>query len=107
MEKRLRIALSVVCNGCASHVDTFNQPRQEQTVRQLPAAEVTVILRLPKVIALVGLSRSTLYNKVAAREFPQPIRISERAIGFVESEVREWIGERIRLSRDSPPKLAA
>jgi prophage regulatory protein len=57
------------------------------------------ILRLPSVKALTGLSRSTIYLRVAEGEFPKPISLGGRAVGWIESEVQDWIKERIEYSR--------
>ena len=57
------------------------------------------ILRLPKVIELTGLARSTVYHKIAEGTFPPPIKISKRASGWLESEVNDWIKTQILLSR--------
>ena len=53
------------------------------------------ILRLPEVKSRTGLSRSTIYVRLADGEFPRPVSLGKRSIGFVESEVDEWITERI------------
>lgn len=57
------------------------------------------ILRLAEVTAITGLSRSTIYERIKAKSFPQPISLGERAIGFVSIEVDEWIEARIKESR--------
>lgn len=49
------------------------------------------ILRLKSVLDRTGLSRSTLYRKVQARTFPKPLKISERCIGWRESDVECWL----------------
>lgn len=49
------------------------------------------ILRLKSVLERTGLSRSTVYRKVQARTFPKPLKISERCIGWRESEVESWL----------------
>jgi prophage regulatory protein len=49
------------------------------------------ILRLKSVLERTGLSRSTLYRKVQARTFPKPLKISERCIGWRESDVESWL----------------
>jgi prophage regulatory protein len=59
-------------------------------------------LRLPAVKSLTGLSRSSIYAKVRAGEFPQPVSIGVRSIGWVESEVQQWIAECIQKSRNNP-----
>lgn len=54
------------------------------------------ILRLPEVIARSGLSRSTIYKRLNLGEFPQPVPLGDRAVGWLESEVQQWIDERIQ-----------
>jgi prophage regulatory protein len=52
------------------------------------------ILRLPDVKTLTGLSRSTIYAAVKRGEFPIPISLGARAIGWLTSEVDDWISQR-------------
>ena len=59
----------------------------------------TKILRLPEVVTRTGLSRSTIYLKLSANDFPQSIKLGERSIGFIEAEVESWINERVAESR--------
>jgi prophage regulatory protein len=58
-----------------------------------------VILRLPAVKSRTGLSRSTIYLLISRDEFPKSVSLGDRAIGFVESEIDEWITQRITTSR--------
>lgn len=53
------------------------------------------LLRIPKVTAATGLTRSTIYEKVSEGTFPAPVKITARASAWVESEVQEWIENRI------------
>jgi prophage regulatory protein len=64
------------------------------------------ILRLPEVKTRVGLSRSSIYLRVADGSFPRPIALGARAVGWVESEVEEWISSKITESRASSPANA-
>jgi len=57
------------------------------------------ILRLPAVKEVTGLSRSTIYLKVSRGEFPEPIYISKRAVGWAELDIENWIDEKITESR--------
>lgn len=59
------------------------------------------ILRLPSVTARTGLSRSTIYLRVSEGTFPKPIALGPRAVGWIESEIDEWIACRIEASRKS------
>ena len=58
-----------------------------------------IILRLPTVKARTGLSRSSLYRQIAEDRFPKPISLSGRAVGWLESEVDEWLDRQIVDSR--------
>jgi len=57
------------------------------------------MLRLHAVKALTGLSRSTIYLRVAQGGFPRPVPLGGRAVGWVEAEVEEWLAQQIELSR--------
>lgn len=57
------------------------------------------ILRLPNVLDRTGLSRSTVYQRVSEGRFPKPVSLGARAVGWVESDIEEWIGKQIEGSR--------
>jgi predicted DNA-binding transcriptional regulator AlpA len=57
------------------------------------------ILRLPDVCKTTGLGRSMVYQLEATKGFPARVRISERAVGWVEEEVQGWLLERILRTR--------
>jgi prophage regulatory protein len=57
------------------------------------------ILRLPAVKVRTGLSRSTIYLRVSEGTFPKPVSLGGRAVGWLESEVQEWLQRRIEASR--------
>ena len=59
----------------------------------------TKILRLPDVTDRTGLSRSTIYLKISDGRFPTPISLGDRAVGWLESEIEQWILDRIEASR--------
>ena len=61
----------------------------------------TRFLRRPEVTARTGLSRSTIYRRLAGGSFPKPLSLGARAVGWIEAEVDEWIRERIAESRDT------
>ena len=56
----------------------------------------TSLLRLPTVRARTGLSRSSIYARVAAGTFPRPVAIGPRAVAWPSDAIDAWIGERIR-----------
>jgi len=51
------------------------------------------IIRLPAVIDRTGLSRSTLYRKIAEGTFPRQVRIGIQSTGWYEAEVQQWIAD--------------
>lgn len=60
---------------------------------------ITTILRLPEVKSQTGLSRSTIYLRVNEGTFPKPISLGGRAVGWIESEVQDWVKKQIEQSR--------
>ena len=59
------------------------------------------ILRGREVDRITGLSRTVRYELEKAGKFPRRRRISERATGYLASEVDEWIRSR-PLADDQP-----
>jgi len=53
------------------------------------------ILRLKDLLQRIRLSRSTIYVKIAAGEFPPPIALGLRAVGWLESDIQKWIESRV------------
>ncbi|WP_319749871.1 AlpA family transcriptional regulator [Pseudomonas aeruginosa] len=66
-----------------------------------PAAR---ILRIRQVQDRVGLSRSTIYDRLSRASsrydpsFPKPFNLGGSAVGWLESEVNDWIQERVSRS---------
>lgn len=63
-------------------------------------------LRRRQVETRTGLSRSTIYQYVKDGVFPKPVPLGPRAVGWLESEVNEWIAERVKLARDGSRQTA-
>jgi prophage regulatory protein len=56
------------------------------------------ILRITDVKERTGLGRSTIYKMVAAETFPKPIGLSVKAVGWLESDIQNWIEHCIKSS---------
>lgn len=67
------------------------------------AQDALTLKRLPEVKARCGLSRSEIYRRIAAGDFPKPIKLGERASAWAEHEVTAWIAARI-ARRDASGK---
>ncbi|EGR0286982.1 AlpA family transcriptional regulator [Vibrio cholerae] len=52
-------------------------------------------LKLKEVMEKTALSRSAIYRKMNDGEFPQSVSLGDRAVAWVESEVDEWMEERL------------
>jgi prophage regulatory protein len=57
------------------------------------------ILRRHEVEKTVGLSRSTIYFLMSRNEFPRPVGLGSRAVGWLADEVEAWIENRVRQHR--------
>lgn len=55
------------------------------------------VIRLKQVINSTGLGRSTIYKYIAEGKFPKPFKLSERCVGWLESEVHQWIQSRLNI----------
>ncbi|WP_331425122.1 helix-turn-helix transcriptional regulator [Vibrio sp. M260118] len=58
------------------------------------------LIRLKEVIELTGLSRSCIYKYIEEGRFPRNVPLGGRSVGWVESEIHDWIQSAI-ASRDS------
>lgn len=65
------------------------------------AIMTTTILRLPEVKSRTGLSRSTIYLLISKNSFPSQVSLSDRAVGWIEAEVDQWVSDRIKNNRHS------
>jgi prophage regulatory protein len=57
------------------------------------------IMRLPEVKLVTGLSRSTIYFRIALGTFPKQVSLGGRAVGWLENEIQEWLQRQIDSSR--------
>jgi prophage regulatory protein len=60
------------------------------------------IVREPEVKEISGLSRTTRWRQEREGKFPARRKLSPNAIGWLESEIREWIANRQTSRQQSP-----
>ena len=53
-----------------------------------------VFLRMPAIVRLTGLGRSTIYRLMAESKFPRSVRLGDRAVAWRRSDVDRWSEER-------------
>lgn len=54
------------------------------------------LMRLAEVKAVTGLGKSMIYKLLKNENFPMSVRLTERCVGWRESEIRGWIESRVR-----------
>ncbi len=57
------------------------------------------LIRLPQVKQTTGLSKSTIYSRIAEGTFPKQIPIGPRLVVWVESDIQNWIAEQVSAAR--------
>lgn len=57
------------------------------------------IIRLPQAKARTGLSRSIIYKRISEGTFPRQVSLGDRAVGWIEQEIDDWIASRIQVAR--------
>ena len=57
------------------------------------------LIRLSEVQRRTGYSKAWIYRLMSQEKFPASIKVGTRSIAFVESEIDEWINQRIAESR--------
>ena len=59
----------------------------------VPGLPETGFLRQPQVLAFVPISKSTLWRRVQARTFPEPMKLSVRVTVWKAEDIRAWIDQ--------------
>lgn len=59
-----------------------------------------VMLKRKQVEGMTGLSRSSIYALMDKSRFPRAIKLSERSVGWLESEIQEWLKNRVSATRE-------
>jgi len=56
-------------------------------------------IRLGEVKNQTGLGRSSIYSRMKAGTFPQSISLGARAVGWLESDIDDWIDAQVKASK--------
>ncbi len=57
------------------------------------------LLRLPQVKLATGLSKSSIYERIAEGTFPKQIPLGPRLVVWVDSDIQNWISEQVSAAR--------
>jgi prophage regulatory protein len=52
------------------------------------------ILRLPEVCQVTGLKRAMIYRLQQRKRFPQSVKITDHAVGWIDAEIQAWLQRR-------------
>jgi prophage regulatory protein len=53
------------------------------------------VLRLAELQKRVPRSRSRIYEDMARGEFPRPVKLGPRSVGWLEHEIEAWLAARV------------
>ena len=56
-------------------------------------------LRLPEVKNLTGLSKSSIYARIAEGSFPRQISLGSRMVVWLETDIQNWIAEQVSAAQ--------
>ena len=62
------------------------------------------LLRREEVEARLGVSRSWIYAQMRAGRFPEPVKISKRAVRWRVADLDEWLSDRPLAEGDLGPR---
>lgn len=72
-------------------------PNNDDTSAPRSQTSPTRLLRLPEVIARVGLKRSAIYQRMSDGTFPRSRSLGSKCAVWVEAEIDSWIEKVVRL----------
>jgi prophage regulatory protein len=58
-----------------------------------------IIVRMPDVVVMTGMSRPTVYRMMKAGTFPQQIQLSPGAVGWLRTEIEQWVVDKVTADR--------
>ena len=56
--------------------------------------EMDRIVRMPELVKMLGMSRSSIYRLISLDEFPQQLHLSTRTVGWRLSVIEKWLAEK-------------
>ena len=78
------------------HKTLLSDPTSPAAASVDPAKPIR-LLRIREVLDLVGLKKATLYQLLRTGQFPRSVKITSRAVGWVEEEVMGAGWRRVRV----------
>ena len=69
------------------------------------ATTMRKMIRLNKLVEVLGVSRRTIYRWMEAGQFPRPVNVGDLAMSFYEDEVAAWQKKREEQSTAPPGRV--
>jgi prophage regulatory protein len=95
----LNIKLFVQRKEAAMRNHQVNSAEVKFGILQQSGQTTIMILRLPEVMAMVGLGKSEIYKRISENGFPAQVRLGDRSVGWLLHEVQQWLHEQVQKSR--------
>lgn len=69
-------------------------PARQRAGSATTTPSAPMFVRMPVVVRMTGLGRSTIYRLIAEKKFPGPVRVGERAVAWRQADLDRWSDER-------------
>ncbi|WP_040727655.1 AlpA family transcriptional regulator [Thiomicrorhabdus sp. Kp2] len=56
------------------------------------------IYRLKALVSELGLSKTTIYALIKEGQFPKPVSLTARSVGWKAEDIEEWLNSRKKVS---------
>jgi len=78
------------------NTETSASPARTEAIPVPPAPR---LIRLPEVMARVGLKRSAIYQRMSEGRFPKSRSLGPKCAVWVEREIEEWIEQVVKFGQ--------
>lgn len=58
---------------------------------------MTVIFKIKHVCKITALSKATIYREIKKGKFPTPIQLTDRNVGWLETDIDDWVLSRKKV----------
>ena len=76
----------------------MQQPRHNTPASPTADGTAPTFLRMPMVVRMTGLARSTIYRLIAKNKFPGPVQLGECAVAWRRTDLDRWSEDRPRTT---------
>ena len=88
----------------ATLLDPVTLPEWTLEMEEIVPSRIGIrLVRLPQVVARVGLKKSAIYDAIGRGAFPWPVPIGVHARAWVSHEIDEWLRKGIRRRQELDP----